>query len=86
MPTTSAGLEYQLLEEELLSGRSLETLDESSEEALLSAMDVLWWRMTKEERVEADARPVAPVDTATDLGQDRADPELGGWPRELVAA
>lgn len=87
MLRTTAGIEYFRLEEELLSGRSLETLDEAAEDALLDAMDGPWWRMTDDERAEADQRPVAGNDRAgAGLGLDREHPESPGWPREAMAS
>jgi len=86
MPTTTAGTEYAHLERLLLVGRALRTLSERDEERLLEAMDVLWWRMTDDERAEADERPVAAIEgTPVDLGLDRDPEQVRGWPREQVA-
>lgn len=57
----SPRLEYLMFEKRLLDGRSLGTLDETSECTLLDAMDDLWWRMTDNERAEANLRPVTEI-------------------------
>lgn len=51
-----AAQRYIRLEEQILEGRALGTLDEETEDTLLEEMDDLWLEMTEEDREWANQR------------------------------
>jgi hypothetical protein len=47
---------YEQLQLELLSGRGLGVMSQEDEDRILERMDECWWKMTDDERSEAERR------------------------------
>ncbi len=53
---SQAAIKYDLLERRMLEKRAQGNLSERSEERMIDVMDVLWRKMTREERATVDER------------------------------
>jgi hypothetical protein len=81
--TTDQARSYFALELVLLEARALRQVNQADDAAITNELERLWWRLSEEERAEAEARTRVRAAVAT-VENELTDDEPS-WPRQAAA-